>query len=102
MYNPRMQLTKDEVKKVAKLANLPLTEKEEEKFAEQLSETLSYVESLNEVDTGNVDQTSQVTGLVNVTREDEVVPSFTQEQVLSNVKSSYQGFIKVEAILEET
>lgn len=86
---------------VAKLANLPLTQKEKEKFEKQLADTLDYVNQLEEINTKNVDPTSQVTGLENVTREDEVKPSFTQEEALANVKSQHNGLIKVKAILTE-
>lgn len=89
------------VKHVAKLANLPLEPKEEKKFEKQLSEILSYVEKLKEVDTKNVEITSQVTGLENVTRKDEAAPSLTQEETLSGTKSQHNGFFKVPAILED-
>ena len=67
-----MKLTKQQVEHVAKLARLGLSEKEVEKFQTQLSGILDYVELLNEVDTEGVEPTAQVTGLVNVTREDKV------------------------------
>lgn len=86
---------------VAKLANLPLTPVEEKKFEKQLSEILSYVEKLKEVDTKNVEPTSQVTGLENVTREDKTIPSLSQEEALSNTKSQHNGLFKVKAILGE-
>lgn len=92
---------KIDVAHVAKLANLPLTPVEEKKFEKQLSEILSYVEKLKEVDTKNVETTSQVTGLENVIREDQTSPSITQEEALSNTKSKYNGLFKVKAILEE-
>jgi aspartyl-tRNA(Asn)/glutamyl-tRNA(Gln) amidotransferase subunit C len=92
---------KIDVKHVAKLANIPLNPEEEKKFEKQLSEILNYVEKLKEVDTKNVETTSQVTGLENVTREDETKPSLTQEEALSNTKNKYNGFIKVKVILGE-
>ena len=92
---------KIDVAHVAKLANLPLTPVEEKKFEKQLSEILSYVEKLKEVDTKNVETTSRVTGLENVIREDQTSPSITQEEALSNTKSKYNGLFKVKAILEE-
>ena len=58
------------VKHVAKLANLPLSNEEEKKFEKQLNEVLSYVEKLNEKDVENIEETNQTTGLENVTRED--------------------------------
>lgn len=91
---------KIDVPHVAKLANLPLKPEEKEKFEKQLSEILNYIEKLKEVDTKNVQTTSQVTGLENVTREDEATPSLTQEEVLSNSKSIHNGLFKVKAILE--
>lgn len=92
---------KIDVKHIAKLANLPLEKDEEKKFEKQLSEILSYVEKLREVDTRNVETTSQVTGLENVTREDKATPSLTQKEALSDVKSQHNGFFKVKAILTE-
>ena len=92
---------KIDVSHVAKLANLPLKPDEEKRFEKQLSEILSYVEKLKEVDTKNVEITSQVTGLENVTREDETSPSLSQEEVLSNAKSTHNGLFKVKAILTE-
>lgn len=85
---------------IAKLANLTLEPEEEEKFEKQLSEILTYVEKLKEVDTKNVEITSQVTGLENVVRKDETKPSLPQEDALSNAKSQHNGLIKVKAILE--
>lgn len=91
---------KIDVVHVAKLANLPLKPEEEKKFEKQLSDILSYVEKLKEVDTGNVETTSQVTGLENVTREDKAFPSLSQEEALSNSKSTHNGMFKVKAILD--
>ncbi len=90
---------KFDITHVARLANLTLSEEEKKKFEKQLEETAVYVEELSEVDTHDIEPTSQVTGLENVTREDEVKPSLTQEQALSNAKSTHNGFFKVKGIL---
>lgn len=68
----KQTLTLKDTEKIAKLANLKLTPDEIEKFTKQLSAVLGYVEKLNEVNTDKVATTSQVTGLVNVTRPDEI------------------------------
>jgi len=91
---------KIDINHVAKLANLPLNPQEKEKFEKQLSETLTYVGKLSSVDTKNVKETSQVTGLENVTRIDEAKVSLTQEEALKNTGSSQNGLFKVKAILE--
>lgn len=62
---------KIDVVKVTKLANLPLTKEEQEKYFKQLSKILEYMEKLNKVDTSDVEPTFNVTGLSNVMREDE-------------------------------
>ncbi|MBI2593297.1 Asp-tRNA(Asn)/Glu-tRNA(Gln) amidotransferase subunit GatC [Candidatus Daviesbacteria bacterium] len=61
-----MRLGIDQVKKVAKLANLILTSGEEEKFSQQLSKILGYIEELNSVDTSNVEPTFNVIDKSNV------------------------------------
>lgn len=96
-----MKLDIAQVKKVGTLANLPLTSEEQEKFSKELSETLDYVNQLESVDTKGVEPTSQVTGLENITREDIVEPSLTQEQALQNAKSTHNGYLMVPAILSE-
>lgn len=92
---------KIDVNKIAKLASLHLTPEEEKKFEKQLSEVLNYVEKLKEVNTTNVEPTSQVTGLENVTRNDETTPSLSQDETLSNTKSIHNGLFKVKAILQD-
>ena len=91
---------KIDVAHVAKLANLPLSKEEEKKFESQLSSVLEYVSKLNEIDTKSIEPTSQVTGLENVTREDQPSPSLSQEEALSNTKSKHNGLFKVKAILD--
>ncbi len=67
-----MALTIEEVRKLATLARINLTPEEEERHAETISVVLDYMKILNEVDTNGVALTAQVTGLVNVVREDKV------------------------------
>ncbi len=88
-----------DVRHIAKLANLTLSEEEEKKFEIQLEETVEYIEGLSEVDTTGIEPTSQVTGLENVTREDKITPSLSQEDALKNAKSTHKGYFKVKGIL---
>ena len=90
----------DEVKHVARLANLELTPTEVRKFQKQLSDTISYIEKLKKLNTENILPTSQATGLENVFREDEIQSSMSQEEALSNAKETHKGFFKVKAIFE--
>jgi aspartyl/glutamyl-tRNA(Asn/Gln) amidotransferase C subunit len=96
-YNSFMRL---DVKHIAKLANLTVTKKEEDKLETDLNETLTYIEILKEVDTKNVEPTAHVTGLENITRDDTPYPSLSQKQALVNTTKHYNGFFIVDAILE--
>ena len=76
-------LSEEQVRHVAKLARIKLTDEEVAKFGPQLSKVLGYMDILNEVDTNNVPETSQVTGLSNVMEKDEVLqPQSTREELL--------------------
>lgn len=76
------QLTKDQVRHIAKLARLQLTEIEVEKFAKELTSILQYIDMLQEVDTKNVEPTAQVTGQANVFREDDIRQEGTSPDAL--------------------
>lgn len=93
------KLTQVEVEHIAKLANLRLSPSEIKAFTKQLSEVLDYVEKLREVNTSNTEPTSQVTGLVNVFREDKVKLSLTQKEALSNAKRKYKGYFVTKGVL---
>lgn len=92
-----------DVKHVAKLANLTVSDPEIKKFEKQLEETLDYVQGLNEIKTKNVEPTSQVTGLENITHEDtaDSTRTLSQEEALSNTKSQENGFFKVKGVFSE-
>ena len=96
-----MSLMKIDVLHIAKLANLPLREDEIEEYEAQLLEILQYIEILKKVNTDDIAETSQVTGLENVTKQDLTTPSLSQAESLSNTKSQHNGFFKVKAILEQ-
>ena len=76
-------LTEEQVRHIAKLARLNLSDTEVKKFCKELTSILEYIEVLSELDTENVEPTAQVTGLTNTFREDTVQPSeATKEELL--------------------
>jgi aspartyl-tRNA(Asn)/glutamyl-tRNA(Gln) amidotransferase subunit C len=79
-----MEITKQEVEKVARLARLEITPAETDRFARQLSQILTHVEKLKQYDTTGVEPTATVLGQVNVFREDEVRPSLPVDKALAN------------------
>lgn len=77
-----LMLTEEQVRHIAKLARISLTEEEVKKFTVQIGGVLEYVDILQEVDTEGVPETSQVTGLTNVMEEDVIVPSQSSREEL--------------------
>jgi len=97
-----MKLTKDQVKHVAKLANLSLTDEEVDKYSEQLSKILEYVDQLNAVDTKDVEPTFNVSGQANVMSEDKLGDcTLPQEDALSNASQKKEGFIVTKGVFKE-
>lgn len=90
-----------DVSHIAKLANLPLTEEEKKKFEEQLAEVVEYIKKLQEIDTKNVEPTSQITGLKNIQRTDIAALSLSQKEALSNAPVTYNGFFQVKGVLPD-
>jgi aspartyl-tRNA(Asn)/glutamyl-tRNA(Gln) amidotransferase subunit C len=95
-----MKISKQEVEHVARLARLELSEQEKEKLADQLSNILTYVETLNSIDTTGVEPTSHVLDIKNVMRDDVALPGLTQEQALANAPDKAAGHYKVPKIIE--
>jgi aspartyl-tRNA(Asn)/glutamyl-tRNA(Gln) amidotransferase subunit C len=98
-----MQMTKlssEDITKLAYLARIDVTEDEVAEFAGEFSQILEYVEKLQSVDVTGLQPTSQVTGLTNVTREDEIVDlGYTSDDLLKNVPKVENGQIKVKRMI---
>lgn len=97
-----MELSQEQVRHIAKLARLGLTDDEVKKFSTQLTNILQYVEVLNEVDTTGVEMTNQVTGLKNVMREDVVGQDWVSREALlaSSELPVEQDQIRVKPVFE--
>lgn len=65
-------LNKEDLIRLAKLADIQITDSEISEIAPQLTEIVNFFDQLKEVDTSNVEPTSQTTGLVDVLRDDEI------------------------------
>ncbi len=84
---------KVDVKHLAQLVNLELTDQEVEIYTKQFEQILNYIDQLGEVETDNVLPTYQTLDETNnVWRKDEVKPGLTQKQALANAKKIYKGY----------
>ncbi len=96
-----MRLNKDQVKHVAKLASLPLTDAQIEEYGEQLSKILDYAELLSTVDTENVEPTYNMIPNKNVLREDQEEAGLSAEEALKNATSKQDGFLVTNGVFKE-
>jgi aspartyl-tRNA(Asn)/glutamyl-tRNA(Gln) amidotransferase subunit C len=94
------KLTREDVLKLARLARLQLSDEEIDRFREEISTILEYVEILQKVDLNGLEPTNQVTGLKNVMRPDVVKDyGVTPEELLKNAPATENNHIKVKRIL---
>ncbi len=94
-----MKLSIKEVEHIAKLARLHLSDEDAILYSQQMSDILDYVEKLQAVDTDGVEETSQVTGLINVMREDKIEESNISDELVECAPEHGDGYIKVPKIL---
>ena len=95
-----MNLSNDEVKHIASLAKIGMTEEELKVIGTQLSQILEQFQSLSAVDTENVETTAHPTSLNTVLRNDEIINPKADEDMLENVPKREHGFVRVRPVLE--
>ena len=95
------KITADDVRKVAKLARLTLPEETIATYTGQLERILDYVDQLQAVDTDGVPPTTRAVEVVNVTRDDTVVPTDVREQLLDQAPQREGDFFRVPTILAD-
>ena len=95
-----MRITKEEVRHIALLARVAMTEEEIERMRDQMSHILDSIDVLGQVDTEGVEPTGHSADLESVMRDDVVRKSRPQEEVLANAPRREGDFIRVRAVLE--
>jgi aspartyl-tRNA(Asn)/glutamyl-tRNA(Gln) amidotransferase subunit C len=95
-----MNISREEVLHIARLARLGVTEEDVERLAHELSNIVENFAVLEQVDTTNVPPTAQPIPLENVMKPDEVCPSLPREAVLANAPKKEREFIKIKIVLE--
>lgn len=94
-------INEEEVKYIADLASLKLSDEEVEKFSKQLSDILDYVEKLDELDTEDIVPTAYTIPVKNVLREDRIEESLELEKVLQNAPEKKDNQFRVPKIMNE-
>jgi len=93
-------LTHQQVKDIAELAKLDLTDAEIDLYAEQLGDILGYFERLQELDTAHIPPTASVLPLRNVWRSDEPGQPLAPAEVIANTADSMDNQFRVSAVLD--
>ncbi len=93
-------ITSEEIRHLALLCRVAMTDDEVELMRDQMSNILDAVGVLNRVDSAGVEPTAHSVDLVSVMREDTAEPSLPTEDILDIVPSRDDSFVKVRAVLE--
>jgi len=94
-----MALSHDEVRRIAELAKLDLTDDEVALYAGQLSHILDYFQKLQALDTSQIPPTASVLPLRNVLRDDIALPALSPQQVIANAPDAEDNQFRVSAVL---
>jgi len=102
----KKKLTKEEIRKIADLANIHIDDLELEKYGEWIAEILEYVKMLDDIDISDFKYEPHVE-LTNVLREDITEPSLTQEQATSGRRNAKKngikdGYFTIDAVLQSS
>jgi len=95
-----MALSEQEVRHVALLSRLHLTDEEVRNYTGQLAKILGHVEQLKQVDTSSVEPMITATASGNIFRPDEVRPSLKREDALRSAPGHDDEYFRVPAVIE--
>lgn len=95
-----MRVTKEDVRRMAKVSCLQLTDEEVEAFSHQFSELLDKADEMLTLNTDHIEPTVNVLKQTKVLRDDRVRPSADQSDVLSNARETVDGQFKVPSVFE--
>ena len=98
---PSHALTPEQVRHVAKLARLSLSDEQIQRFAQQLSVVLEHVSKLEQLDVTDIEPATCATALANTMREDEPISGIPVEAVLANAPDRLPPFFRVPKVLAE-
>lgn len=94
-----MKIKTEELRYVANLARISLSEEEITLFSRQLNNILEYMDKLNQLDTKAVEPMSHVLNILNVTREDKIKKSLDRKDALKNAPSTKENFFQVPKVI---
>ena len=94
-----MQISKDEIIHIAKLANLNLTNEEIDKYTNDMEDILNFANTVNNLNTDNVEGGTGISEKANVFRKDEIEKSYDREELLKNAPSQDEGMFRIPKVI---
>ena len=95
-----MKITKEQVKYVANLARLNVSEAEVDELCTQMADIIAFADALGEVDTEKIEPTNHAIKVENVLREDVVRPSYERDEIIKNAPMKQAGCYSVPKVVE--
>ncbi len=95
-----MQIRKEEIIHIAKLANLNLTEEEIEKYTNDMQDILAFANTINQVDTEGVDEKASLEEKYNVFRKDDVKVFKDRDDLLQNAPAQEDGMFRIPKVIK--
>lgn len=95
-----MQINREEIIHIAKLANLSLTDEEIDKYTNDMEEILTFANTVNNVNTDDIDELATLDENYNVFRKDEVEVFGNREELLKNAQSQEDGMFKIPKVIK--
>ena len=95
-----MKITKDQVKYVANLARLNVSEEEADELCLQMEDIITFADALNEINTDGIEPTNHAIKVENVLREDVVEESYDRDEIIKNAPMKQAGCYAVPRIVE--
>ena len=95
-----MQISKEEIRHIANLSMLNLTEEEVEKYTQDMQDILNFAETINNADTEGTDETMGALEIYNVLRKDEVRESMDRDLLLQNAPEQERGMFKIPKVIQ--
>ncbi|MCF0154436.1 MAG: Asp-tRNA(Asn)/Glu-tRNA(Gln) amidotransferase subunit GatC [Veillonella sp.] len=96
-----MKISQEEIKKIAHLSRLEVSDDHMVQLEKELSDILSYVEQLNELELNDVEPMAHAVPLQNVFREDKVQPSIDHNKALSTAPEEEDGYFRVPRVVQD-
>lgn len=95
-----MAISKEEVKHIAKLSSLNLSEEEVTMYQKDMQDILEMANTINELNTDDIKETIGINGRFNVFRKDEIKQNVSKDELMKNAPSQDDGMFRIPKVIQ--